>query len=65
MPALNYDYSLISSRSEKLYQLSRRSNWAGENAGVTLVFCIVFVIVAVLIGLYVHKVLVAKRAAKA
>ena len=42
-------------------QLARRSNWAGENAGVMVVFCIVFVVAVSLISLFIYKKLKARK----
>ncbi len=42
-------------------QLARRSNWAGENAGVMVVFCIVFVVAVALIFLFIYKKLKARK----
>ncbi len=42
-------------------QLARRSNWAGENAGVMVVFCIVFVVAVGLISLFIYKKLKARK----
>ena len=42
-------------------QLARRSNWAGENAGVMVVFCIVFVVAVALISLFIYKKLKARK----
>ncbi|KAI9810515.1 MAG: hypothetical protein M1826_003535 [Phylliscum demangeonii] len=43
----------------------KNNNWAGRNAGVVLVFAIVFVIVMGLILLFVYRKLLARRAARA
>jgi hypothetical protein len=42
-------------------QIARRSNWAGENAGVMVVFCIVFVVAVGLLFLFVYKKLQARK----
>ena len=44
-------------------QLAKR-NWAGQEAGVILVFCIVFVVGVGLISLFVYKKLAARKAGK-
>lgn len=49
---------------DELLQLAKRSNWAGREAGVIVVFCIVFVVLVGLIGLFIHKKLAARKAAK-
>ncbi|OJD10451.1 hypothetical protein AJ78_08543 [Emergomyces pasteurianus Ep9510] len=59
MPAL----SLIA-RDEGVYQLAKRSNWAGQNAGVMLVFCILFVIAIGLISLFVYRWMLRRKAAR-
>ncbi|KAL2115793.1 hypothetical protein VTJ04DRAFT_10048 [Mycothermus thermophilus] len=41
--------------------IAKRSNWAGENAGVVLVFCIVFVVGVGLIGLWIYKAVLRRR----
>ncbi|KAL1836558.1 hypothetical protein VTJ49DRAFT_4919 [Mycothermus thermophilus] len=45
--------------------LAKRSNWASENSGVVLVFCIVFVVGVGLIGLFIYKKMIARRERKA
>lgn len=48
------------------HQLVRRgSNWASHNVGVTLVFCIVFIIASGLIGLFLYRKLLARKARRA
>jgi hypothetical protein len=49
---------------EAFSTIAKRSNWAGHEAGVVVVFCIVFVVAVGLIGLFVSKKLSARRAAK-
>lgn len=44
-------------------QLAKR-NWASQEAGVIVVFCIVFVVAVGLIALFIHKKLLARKAAK-
>jgi len=56
------DISLPVVARDTLSQLARRSNWAGENAGVMVVFCIVFVVAVALIFLVVYKKLKARKA---
>ena len=48
MPAI--DKTLIA-RDDSLHQLAKR-NWAGDNAGVVVVFCIVFIVGVGLVGLF-------------
>jgi hypothetical protein len=57
--------SLIERDDSPLHQLVRRKNWAAENAGVMLVFCIVFVIASGLLSLYLYRKWMAKKAARA
>ncbi|KAI1159234.1 hypothetical protein F5B18DRAFT_655820 [Nemania serpens] len=59
MPAVN---TAIVAR-DTLYQLARRENWAQQEAGVIVVFAIVFVVGSGLIGLWISK-LIKKRNAK-
>ncbi|KLJ11805.1 hypothetical protein EMPG_13044 [Blastomyces silverae] len=59
MPALS-----LMTRDEAVHQLVKRSNWAGENAGVMLVFCIVFVIAVGLISLAVYRWNLRRKAAR-
>ncbi|CAK7223451.1 hypothetical protein SCUCBS95973_005184 [Sporothrix curviconia] len=42
-----------------------KRNWAGREAGVIVVFCIVFVVAVGLIALWLHKLITARKAAKA
>jgi hypothetical protein len=60
MPAIST--SLIQSRAE-LHMLARR-NFASKNPGVILVFCIVGAVAILLLGLFIHKKLAARRSAK-
>lgn len=41
--------------------LTKRNNWAGENAGVMVVFCVVFVVGVGLISLFIYKKMLARR----
>ena len=45
-------------------QLVKRDNWASENAGVVLVFCIVFIVAVGLIILFIYRKLLARKAAR-
>jgi hypothetical protein len=49
---------------QSAHQLSKRSNWAGHEAGVIVVFCIVFIVASGLLYLCVSRVLARKRAAR-
>jgi predicted Na+-dependent transporter len=60
MPAVN----TVVAR-EAFSTIAKRSNWAGREAGVIVVFCIVFVVAVSLIGLFISKKLSARKAAKA
>ncbi|KAJ9156253.1 hypothetical protein NKR23_g1459 [Pleurostoma richardsiae] len=60
MPAIK---SLVA--REAVSHIAKRSNWAGKEAGVVLVFCIIFVVGVGLIALFTHKWLVARRQRKA
>jgi len=46
------------------HQFAKRSNWAGKEAGVIVVFCVVFVIVVGLSGLYITRAISRRRLAK-
>ena len=58
MPAL--DYQLVA--RDAALQLVKRKNFAGKNPGVILVFCIVFIIVVGLLGLFLYRKMLARRA---
>ncbi|CAK7202776.1 hypothetical protein SEUCBS139899_005503 [Sporothrix eucalyptigena] len=45
--------------------LAKRGNWASHEAGVIVVFAIVFVVGVGLVGLWLHKLISARKAAKA
>jgi predicted permease len=60
MPAIN---TAIVAR-DTFSSVAKRSNWAGKEAGVVVVFCIVFVVAVGLIGLFIHKKLAARKARK-
>lgn len=60
MPAIN---SAIVAR-DTLSHIAKRSNWAGREAGVIVVFCIVFVVGVGLIGLFIGKKISARKAAR-
>ncbi|PGH02768.1 hypothetical protein GX51_04502 [Blastomyces parvus] len=59
MPALS-----LMTRDEAVYQLAKRSNWAGQNAGVMLVFCLVFVIAVGLLSLALYRWNLRRKAAR-
>lgn len=45
--------------------IAKRSNWAGQNAGVMVVFCIVFVVAVGLIALFISKKVQARKEKRA
>lgn len=45
--------------------LIKRSNWAGENPGVVLVFCIVFIVAVGIVSLFVYRQWMARKAKRA
>jgi hypothetical protein len=49
---------------EQMHAITKRNNWAGREAGVVLVFCIVFIVAAGLLSLFLHKRIVRRRAEK-
>ncbi|ERT03090.1 hypothetical protein HMPREF1624_01395 [Sporothrix schenckii ATCC 58251] len=55
----------LAAREEAVAHIAKRSNWAGREAGVIVVFAIVFVVGVGLIGLWIHKLLAARKAARA
>jgi len=62
MPSLEPAYALL--KRDVAHQLVKRKNWAAHEAGVVLVFCIVFIVAVFLIGLFISKKLKARRMAK-
>ncbi|KAH9900133.1 hypothetical protein F4778DRAFT_158105 [Xylariomycetidae sp. FL2044] len=60
MPAIN---SLVA--RDSFSPIVRRQNWAQKEAGVVVVFCIVFVVGVGLIGLWISKCLARRKAKKA
>ncbi|TVY31658.1 hypothetical protein LSUB1_G007799, partial [Lachnellula subtilissima] len=56
----------ISISTRTLHQLTKRKkNWAAREAGVIVVFCIVFLVASGLIGLFLSRLISRKRAEKA
>ncbi|RAK96620.1 uncharacterized protein BO80DRAFT_468416 [Aspergillus ibericus CBS 121593] len=49
---------------EARHQVIKRSNWASENPGVVLVFCIVFIVAVGIIALFIYRKCMARKAAK-
>lgn len=58
MPAINT--SAIVAR-DTLVHLAKRSNWAAQEPGVIVVFCIVFIVLVALVALFISKKLKARR----
>ncbi len=44
--------------------LAKRSDWAKNESGVIVVFCIVFLVAVGLIALFIHRKLSARKAAR-
>jgi spore maturation protein SpmA len=42
--------------------IAKRSNWAGREAGVIVVFAIVFIVAVGVVGLLIHKCLARRKA---
>ncbi|OTA70260.1 hypothetical protein K449DRAFT_427783 [Hypoxylon sp. EC38] len=61
MPAIN---NAIVAR-DSFSHIVRRENWAQQEAGVVVVFCIVFVVGVGLVGLWISKCLAKRKAKKA
>jgi hypothetical protein len=61
MPAIS-DLQTLQLR-DAAHQLTKR-NWAGQEAGVIVVFCIVFVVGVGLLGLCISKYLTRRKAAR-
>lgn len=60
MPAINN--ALVA--REAFSTIAKRENWAQQEAGVIVVFCIVFVVFVGVIGLFISKKISAARARK-
>ncbi|KAI7774166.1 hypothetical protein LA080_009214 [Diaporthe eres] len=60
MPAINN--ALVA--REAISHITKRENWAQQEAGVVVVFCIVFVVAVGIIGLVISKKISAARAKK-
>ncbi|KAI2625868.1 hypothetical protein GGR54DRAFT_637642 [Hypoxylon sp. NC1633] len=61
MPAIN---NAVIAR-DSFSRIVPRENWAQQEAGVVVVFCIVFVVAVGLIGLWISKAITRRRAKKA
>lgn len=59
MPAIS-----LAAHDQTMHQLVRRENWASHNAGVVLVFCIVFIVATGLITLFIYRKWTARKAGK-
>ncbi|KAK1999291.1 hypothetical protein LX36DRAFT_574574 [Colletotrichum falcatum] len=57
MPAVN---SIMA--RDALHQLAKRENWASQEAGVIVVFCIVFVVALGVTGLCISRCLSRRKA---
>ncbi|KAF2280680.1 uncharacterized protein EI97DRAFT_453935 [Westerdykella ornata] len=58
------DMSLIARSEATVHQLVKRKNWAAREPGVIVVFAIVGAVAILLIALFIHKKISARRAAK-
>jgi hypothetical protein len=63
MPAL--DMALIARDASSMLSKRAEVQWVHDNPGVMVVFCIVFIVAAGLIALFVHKKLKARSERKA
>lgn len=61
MPALDFSIAARDAQST-VHQLTKRSNWARREAGVIVVFCVVFIVATGLISLFLYRKLLARRA---
>ncbi|KAI0896767.1 hypothetical protein F4806DRAFT_440434 [Annulohypoxylon nitens] len=61
MPAINK--SIVA--RDTIGHIVRRENWARQEAGVVVVFCIVFVVAVGLVGLWISKCISKRKASKA
>ena len=61
MPAIN---NALFAR-EAVSQIAKRSNWASKEAGVIVVFCIVFIVLVGVIGLFIGRRISSARARRA
>jgi len=60
-----FDRSLVARSEAELHHLMKRKNWAAKEPGVILVFCIIGAIAILLISLFIHKKIMARKAARA
>ncbi|KAI0442445.1 hypothetical protein F4803DRAFT_551169 [Xylaria telfairii] len=61
MPAIN---TAVVAR-DTIHQLARRENWAQKEAGVVVVFAIVFIVGVSLLGLCISRAIKKRKAKKA
>lgn len=57
MPAIN---AAVVAR-DTFSQIAKRDNWAAQEPGVIVVFCIVFLVLVALVSLFIYKKLKARR----
>lgn len=50
--------------TREMAALAKRENWAKQEAGVVVVFAIVFVVVTGLLSLFIYKKVAARKAAR-
>lgn len=50
--------------SSALYSFVKRGNWADENRGVVLVFCIVFLVAVGILALFAYRRMLKRKADK-
>ncbi|KAF2015713.1 hypothetical protein BU24DRAFT_461946 [Aaosphaeria arxii CBS 175.79] len=60
-----FDKSLITRSEVAVNHLMKRKNWAAREPGVILVFAIIGAVAILLLSLFIHKKITARRAAKA
>jgi len=49
---------------EAVHPIIKRNNWAGHEAGVIVVFCVVFIVAVGLIGLFVSRQIKSRRTSR-
>ena len=57
------DMSLVARSEVAIHHLMKRKNWAAREPGVIVVFCIVGAVAILLISLFVHKKIAARKQA--
>ncbi|PSN60589.1 hypothetical protein BS50DRAFT_640002 [Corynespora cassiicola Philippines] len=53
--------SLVARSEAAAVHLMKRQNWAQQEPGVIVVFCIVGAVVLLLLGLFIHKKITARK----